>query len=58
MYRNRLDSTEVYSFRANAWTEAGKLPARMRELRAATVSNSNRVKLAVPFSVLLNVGKN
>jgi len=34
-----LDTTEVYSFRDNAWTEAGKLPARMRGMRAATVNN-------------------
>merc|ERR1719360_181543 len=26
---DRLDSTEVYSVRDNAWTEAGKLPARI-----------------------------
>ena len=35
----RLDSTEVYSVRDNAWTEAGKLPARMRAMRAATINN-------------------
>ena len=29
----------MYSFRDNAWTEAGKLPARMRGMRAATVNN-------------------
>ena len=36
---NYLDSTEVYSFRANAWTEAGKLPVRMWGMRAATINN-------------------
>ena len=34
-----LDSTEVYSYRTNAWTEAGKLPARMNEMRIATFNN-------------------
>ena len=36
---DRLDSTEVYSFSDNFWTEAGKLPARMSSVRAATVKN-------------------
>ena len=36
---NRLDSTEVYSFRTNAWTEAGNLPVRIYGMRAATVNN-------------------
>ena len=35
----RLDTTEVYSVRDNAWTEAGKLPARIRAMRAATIDN-------------------
>ena len=34
-----LDTAEVYSFRDNAWTEAGKLPARMKVMRAATINN-------------------
>ena len=35
----RLDTTEVYSVRDNVWTEAGKLPARIRAMRAATIDN-------------------
>ena len=39
-YRSgNLDSTEIYSFRDNVWTEAGKLPARMLSMRAAAISN-------------------
>ena len=34
-----MDSTEVYSFRDDAWTVAGKLPVRMSEMRAATINN-------------------
>ena len=34
-----LDTAEVYSFRDNAWTEAGKLPARMKVMRAAAINN-------------------
>ena len=36
---NNLDTTEVFSFRDNAWTDAGKLPAGMAEMRAATINN-------------------
>ena len=36
---NLLDTTEVYSFRDNAWTEAGKLPIRTKLGRAATINN-------------------
>ena len=32
-------TTEVYSYKDNVWTEAGKLPARMHDLRAATINN-------------------
>ena len=35
----RKDTTEVYSFRDNIWTEAGKLPFAMNFLRAATINN-------------------
>ena len=34
-----MDSTEVYSYRDNSWTEAGKLPARIQGMRAATINN-------------------
>lgn len=34
-----MDGTEIYSFRDNTWTEAGILPARMDDLRAATINN-------------------
>ena len=34
-----MDTTEIYSFKENAWTEVGKLPARMEDLRAATINN-------------------
>ena len=36
---NLLDTTEVYSFRDNAWTEAGKLPVSNKLGRAATINN-------------------
>ena len=35
----RVDTTEIYSYKNNVWTEAGKLPARMSEMRAATINN-------------------
>jgi len=34
-----LDSTEVYSFKDNSWTEAGKLLVRIHGMRAATVNS-------------------
>ena len=37
---DKMDSTEIYSFRDNVWTEAGKLPVRMTSMRAATLNNS------------------
>ena len=38
-YMSRVDTTEIYSYKDNVWTEAGKLPARMSEMRAATFNN-------------------
>ena len=34
-----LDSSEVYSYRDNVWTEGGKMPDRMYGVRAVTVNN-------------------
>ena len=43
---NNLDTTEVFSFRDNAWTEVGKLPAKkysiisaMDSITIATINN-------------------
>ena len=44
-----LDTTEVFSFSDNAWTKAGKLPAGMAEMRAATINN--RVLLFGNYSI-------
>ena len=34
-----LDSTEIYSFSDDSWTVAGKLPAKMDSMIAATIDN-------------------
>ena len=34
-----IDTTEIYSFRDNVWTEAGPLPAGIYGMRAATINN-------------------
>ena len=36
---NKIDTTEIYSYKENTWTEAGPLPARMNSMKAATINN-------------------
>ena len=36
---SKLLTTEVYSFKDNAWSEVGKLPHNVTGARAATINN-------------------
>ena len=35
----QLDTTEVFSYKTNAWTEGGRLPVKMWSMGAATINN-------------------